>query len=115
MRHALERGYIGLCTVVQYGEVVNDDHTAGHAEQVVLRDLPCKLSFESNTPVSQSDGAGAVTQTTKVFTLPDAPITAGSKLVVTQNGVTTEYQCSGQPNVYNTHLEATVVLFKEWA
>ncbi len=115
VRTAIEKTYIGKCEVVEQIEVENSDHTTGMEEKAVLTDVPCRLSFESNAPVSQSDGAGAVIQTTKVFTSPDVDIKPGSKLTVTQNGVTTAYQCSGEPNHYASHQEVTVILFRGWA
>lgn len=115
VKAAIEKTYIGKCEVVEYQEVQNADYTTGHEEILVQSNLPCKLSFESNNPVSQSDGVGEVTQTTKVFISPDVNVKTGSKLTVTQNGVTTAYQCSGEPNHYASHQEVTVILFRGWA
>jgi hypothetical protein len=39
----------------------------------------------------------------------------GSKLTITQNDMTTEYQSSGKPAFYSTHQEIVLELFKGWA
>lgn len=115
VKAAIEKTYIGKCEVVEYQEIQNSDYSTGHEEVLVQSNLPCKLSFESNNPVSQSDGVGEVTQTTKVFMSPDVNVKTGSKLIVTQNGITTSYQCSGKPTTYVSHQEITLILFEEWS
>jgi len=42
-------------------------------------------------------------------------IPEGSKITVTQNGVTHDYERSGKPAVYSCHQEVPLELFKEWA
>lgn len=76
---------------------------------------PCKLSFETIAATVQTDTAAALSQGTKVFLSPDVSIKAGSKLTVTQNGVTTAYKSSGVPAVYSTHQEIMLELFTKWA
>ena len=66
-------------------------------------------------PTAQSDSVNAVAQIIKLFLPPDYSISPGSKLVVTQNGVTTEYKNTGQPFIYDSHQEIELELFKEWA
>ena len=39
----------------------------------------------------------------------------GSKITVTQNGVTGVYEKSGKPAIYSTHQEIPLELFKGWA
>lgn len=46
---------------------------------------------------------------------PDVVIKAGSKIIVTQHGRTTEYSNSGVPAVYPTHQEIMLTLFNGWA
>lgn len=47
----------------------------------------------------------------KLFISPDVAIKAGSKIIVTQHGRTTEYSNSGVPAVYPTHQEIMLTLF----
>ena len=39
----------------------------------------------------------------------------GSKITVTQNGVTTDYASSGKPAVYETHQEVILELKEKWS
>ena len=83
-------------------------------EVTVLEDQPCKLSFETLTS-STGDPVATVSQSVKLFISPDVVIKAGSKIIVTQHGRTTEYSNSGVPTVYPTHQEIMLTLFEGWA
>lgn len=115
-RKALEATYSGMLTVTEMQKVRDDKSKLTKSEQViVLENQPCKLSFETLKAAIQTDAASAVTQVTKLFVSPDVTIRAGSKITVTQDGVTTDYKESGIPAVYATHQEIILELFKEWA
>lgn len=115
-KEAIESTYSGVVTVIEHQEVT-DDMTKLTDEQdvVVLENQPCKLSFENIKATVQSDSAAAVAQVTKLFISPDVSIKPGSKITVTQAGVTTDYACSGVPAVYPTHQEIVLDLFEDWA
>ncbi|AZK44778.1 hypothetical protein [Paenibacillus lentus] len=115
-RKAIESLYIGKCIITEYKEVRNEvTKITKHREVSVVTDQPCKLSFERISSVNQSDGAKAVTQAVKLFIAPEIVIKPGSKITVTQNGVTTDYQNSGEPARYSSHQEIMLELFKGWA
>lgn len=65
--------------------------------------------------VVQTDTAAKLTQGTKLFIAPEIKIKPGSKIIVEQNGTTTEYSASGEPAVYFSHSEYMLELFKGWA
>jgi hypothetical protein len=46
---------------------------------------------------------------------PEIHVKPGSKLTITQNGVTTEYKNSGEPALFDTHQEIILELFKGWS
>ena len=114
-RKAIESTYIGSLVVIEH-QKVKDEETklTGYKDVAVIENQPCKLSFESLKTASQSDSAATVTQTTKLFVSPDIVIKAGSKITVTQAGITTDYTCSGVPAVYLTHQEIILDLFEDW-
>lgn len=114
-RKAVESLYDGICTVIEYQEFKKENKSTGHKEVVVLEKQPCRLSFSTITDTSTSDTASHLVQTVKVFLAPELAIKAGSKLDITQNGVTTSYKSSGVPAVYQTHQEIVLELFKGWA
>lgn len=116
-RRAIEQyHYDGVCTVTEHKKV-KDDKTklTGFEDAVVLEDQPCHLVFKTITSAAQSESAAAIKQTTKLLLSPDVVIRAGSKITVTQEGVTADYTCSGVPAVYATHQEIILELFGGWA
>lgn len=115
-RKAIESTYEGVCSIVEY-KAVTDSETkiTRHKEITVLEEQPCKLSFEKLNAVVQTDTAAKLTQGTKLFIAPEIKIKPGSKIIVEQNGTTTEYSASGEPAVYFSHSEYMLELFKGWA
>lgn len=116
IRQLIEKTYIGTCTISEYKKVPVEDGSTEFQETIVLENQPCRLSFSSSPSTnSNSDNtAQSVIQTTKVFISPDINIKSGSKLTVTQNGITKAYENSGEPAIYATHQEIIVKLFKGW-
>ena len=115
VREAIEKTYIGTCKITEYQEYTKENKSTGHKEVDVLENQPCKLSFESIAGTNQSETAAYVTQTTKLFIAPEITIKPGSKITVTQNGITKEYKNSGEPAIYSTHQEVILNLFDGWS
>ncbi len=114
-RKAIESTYEGVCDVVEYGDILDEQtKITSQGEIVVLEGQPCKLSFETISAASQSDTVASVSQRTKLFISPEITVKSGSKIVVTQNGITTEYAASGEPAVYFSHQEIMLELFRGW-
>ena len=113
-RRAIEKLYTGTFTVTEHKTITKPNHTTGFSDVVVLVDQPCRLSFSSNPSVADGD-IPAINQTVKLFFAPEIDVKEGSKITVTQNGVTTEYKRSGTPAVYETHKEILLELFRGWA
>lgn len=107
--------YDGKCTITEHKKVKKDNMSTGFEDVVVLEDEPCRLSFKTINSTNQTDTAASVVQSTKVFLAPEIQVKPGSKLTITQNGVTTEYKSSGKPAIYSTHQEIVLELFKGWA
>jgi hypothetical protein len=115
VRKAIEMTYDGKCTITEHQKVQKPNKSTGFQDVVVLTDQPCKLSFSKITNTSQGETAAMVIQTAKVLLAPEIQIKTGSKLTITQNGVTTEYSKSGEPAIYSTHQEVVLELFKGWS
>lgn len=115
-RKAVESRYTGLCEVVER-QHVRDDRTkvTSLKDVIVLSNCPCRLSYSSKKAANQTDTAASIDQTITLFTAPELTIKPGSKVIVTQNGVTVEYKSSGVPAVYETHQEIMLALFDRWA
>ena len=115
VRKAIEKMYIGTCTITEHQKVKKDNKSTGFQDVIVLENQPCKLSFSSITSTSQTETAAMVAQTAKVLIAPEIQIKPGSKLTITQNGVITEYKNSGEPALFDTHQEIILELFKGWS
>lgn len=115
-RKILESTYNGVATVIEHQKVKDEKtHVISYEDVTVLEGQACKLSYSSINTVIQSKSAANVTQTIKLFISPDITIKPGSKIVITQAGVTNAYTYSGVPAVYETHQEIMLDYFKEWA
>lgn len=108
--------YDGTFSLFQY-EKVKDPETKATSQQEVLKlqDVPCHLSRSSIPAANQTESAASVEKEVKLFCSPDIEIPAGSKITVTQAGITESYKLSGIPAVYVTHQEITLELFERYA
>lgn len=115
-KKAIESTYSGVCTIIERRDVRDEKTKITQKKEVsVIKNQPCKLSFEKLNGVVQTDTAAKQAQGTKLFIAPEIKVKPGSKIIVEQNGVTTEYFSSGEPAVYSSHQEIILELFKEWA
>ena len=76
--------------------------------------LPFRLSFKATAVSSNDISVASVRQTISLYISNKVLIPPGSKIVVTQNGVTDTYQRSSKPSVYTHHQEILLELFKDW-
>lgn len=115
-RKALELLWKGKCTVIIRRGVQNPvNKRTEFIEETVYEDKPCKLSIETITSTNEKNNAASIKQSSKLFIAPEVDIPAGSKIIVTQNGKTTEYEKSGEPGGFTNHQEIQLELFKGWA
>lgn len=115
-RRAIEQLYTGRMTVMERCGI-KDDTTkrTGFKDVVVYADIPCRLSY-SGTPVNTAEnGAYRMEQEIKLFCAPELDIKPGSKITVTQNGVTRAYIHGGKSAVYSAHMEISLELEGEYA
>lgn len=114
-RRALEATYEGRCSIYKHVQVRNPDTKLMEPTEIpVDEDMPCKLSFSSISATQEGEMA-AVSQEVKLFCAPELQILPGSKLVITQAGVTETYERTGLPAVYLSHQEIALKPFKGWA
>lgn len=117
IRPVFEQLYTGLATVEVY-ETAKDPNTkiTRSTKRVLYEDLPCRLSHDSQAP-SSSQTLPSASQTIKLFTYPvsEVSIPSGSKITVTQEGLTETYGHSGAVNNFSTHQEIELTLWESWA
>lgn len=115
-RAAVESEYCGMCDVRTLVQKFDEETgIVGAAEEVVIRNQPCRLSFESLKAAENTETAARVSQRAKLFISPDIVIKSGSKITVRQNGVEREYAMSGVPAVYPTHKEVMLRLYADYS
>ena len=114
-RKAIESLYDGKCTITEHQKVQKENKSTGFQDVIVQKEIPCRLSFKTVNNANQTETAASIVQITKVFLAPEIQVKPGSKLTITQHGVTTDYTSSGEPAFYSTHQEIVLELFKGWA
>lgn len=122
LKAAVESLYSGRCSVsVSVPTFDESTKQTTNTETTLFANQPCRLSFISATPSdklvsfshnlihSDTPRAHFVDQQIKLFIDPSLDIPPGSKISVTQNGVTTLFKSSGAPAVYSSHQEIKLV------
>lgn len=114
---AIKSLWKGKCTVTVRKCDTTDENTGRVvvSEIDTYKDEPCHISFDTVKAAQKENSAAAVGQSIKLFIDRAVVIPEGSKITVTQNGITSEYEQSGKPAVYSTHQEIPLELFKGWA
>lgn len=97
--------YIGRCDIYGQIEKINPNHATTFEEGLLFSDVPCKLSFSGTNTSKQKDINNNFIQSVTLFIDNELDIKSGSKIVVTQDGITSTYKCSGQPSFFMAHQE----------
>ena len=85
------------------------------AERVTVEEVPCRVSYRTVKPTALEEEAAQMVQTVTLYIDPAVDIPEGSKVTVTQHGVTRDYARSGTAAVYSCHQEVPLELFRGWA
>lgn len=113
-RKAMEATYDGTCKIYHMQSIKDPKTKVTRQEEVVVKEnVPCHLSYSSTSPVVQSGTVATVSQTIKLFLVPELIVPPGSRLEVTQQGRTESYSQSGKAAVYYSHQEILLELWKE--
>ena len=116
-QRAIESLYFDTATIIEYQEVIDSEDFSSNIQEVIAyENIPCKLSYDSTFPTDDAnDGGDSLTQRTKIFISKELDIKPGSKVVITQDGVTTVYKNSGQPSRHRNHQEIKLELWEDRA
>lgn len=112
--NSIERTFIARCDIVEFTQIINQDGSTLHDEITTNTNVPCKVSYASTSFSKDTRHASGISQNVKLFIGLDVKIKPGSKLIITQNNVTTIFENSSPPLIYLTHQEYQLMLFKEW-
>ena len=115
--NAIKSLWQGKCTVTVRNNDATDENTGRVAVSEVdtYKDEPCRISFDTVNATQPENNAANIVQSITLFIDRVVVIPEGSKITVTQNGVTAVYEKSGKPAVYSTHQEIPLEIFKGWA
>ena len=72
-------------------------------ERVTASELPCRISFATVKSTEPDEEAARVAQTVTLYIDPSVVIPEGSKITVTQNQVTADYERSGKAAAHPSH------------
>lgn len=113
VRNAIESLYKGLATIWEYKE--EEDLITGETTTKLVpihENIPCKVSKRTiASTIGKTDINSTIKYEPVLFINPDIIIEAGSKLSITQNGVTRDYKRSGEPFPYSNHQEVVLQRF----
>lgn len=114
---AIKSLWTGECTVTARNNDVTDEKTGRVVENEVdvCKNEPCRISFDTVKETRPESNAAEIAQSITLFIDRGVTVPPGSKITVTQNGVTAEYEQSGKSAAYSTHQEIPLELFKGWA
>ena len=115
-RKAIESLYDGVCNITQYKKVMKENKSTEFKEEIVLKAQPCRLSYKTIVAAEKDENmASNLKQVAVLFIAPEVILNPGSKITITQNGITSDYKASGKPAMYSTHQEVVLELFERWA
>ena len=83
-------------------------------ERTLAEGAACRISHRSAAATEVFEEGAKAAQSVTLYIDPGLDIPAGSKITVTQNGVTRDYERSGAPAVYTVHQEVPLALFRGW-
>lgn len=114
---AIKSLWRGKCTVTVRNNDTIDENTGRVVvgEVDTYTDEPCRISFDTVNATQPENNAANIVQSITLFIDRAVVIPEGSKITVTQNGITAVYEKSGKPAVYSTHQEIPLEIFKGWA
>lgn len=115
-KKAIQSLWRGRATVTVLDGVLNPANGRTEPqERVTASDVLCRISHDTVKSTEPNEEAAQVAQSVTLYIDPSVDIPEGSKITVTQNGVTRIFERSGKPAVYSCHQEIPLKLFEGWA
>lgn len=113
---AVQGRWKGKATITVWDGVLNPANGRTEPmERALVEGAACRISYTTVTATESSEEAAKVVQSVTLYIDPSVDIPEGSKITVTQNGVTRDYERSGAPAVYTVHQEVPLKLWEGWA
>lgn len=115
LRTVAEAVYEAKCTVICSTKSKDYDGATIFEDTTICENEPCRLSHSGFGSTSNTNTLDAVSANIKMFIRPEVQIPEGSKIIITQYGVTDTYHMSSKPVVFVSHQEISLELEKEYA
>lgn len=111
-KKAIQSLWTGRATITVLDGTLNPANgRTEQTERITMRNQPCRVSYRAVKSTEPNQEAASVAQSITLYIAPDLDIPEGSKITVTQNGVTSDYGRSGKPAVYSCHQEVPLELW----
>jgi len=111
----LEKLWTGVCSVYEYKQSIDEDTKITSSTEIkVLDNLPCRLSIKLILAANQTESINIPQKIIKLVLAQNYAIKTGSKIVVTQNGITEAFKSSGVAAIYSAHQEIILELFDRY-
>ena len=104
-RKSIEMLYDGTCNVTISEKYTKPNGATVYRDIIQYENEPCRLSYSSSPSATTTDANANVSQSIKLFVKPELQIKAGSKIEVSQAGITKQFISAGIPTMYFTHQE----------
>lgn len=116
IRNNLKQLWTDTCTIINTEEIEDQkDHSTSSKEVIVLKDEPCKLSFQTITTANSDQVKAELVLKAKLFLTNEVNIKPGSKIEVIRENRTFLFTSSGLPAIYHWHQEIMLDSEEEYA
>ena len=107
----IEKMYESTCSVWQFSRVYDKaTHSTKMRKIALFESIPCHVSYGISGAAKQSDTIAVIGQNITLYLPPEYAVPAGCEIIIEGQGRTTKYESSGEPAVYQSHQEISLVL-----
>lgn len=110
-RVQIEKMYESTCSVWQFSRVYDKaTHSTKMKKVALFESIPCHVSYGISGAAKQTDTIAVIGQNITLYLPPEYAVPAGCEIIIEGQGRTTKYESSGEPAVYQSHQEISLVL-----
>ena len=110
-RVQIEKMYESTCSVWQFSRVYDKaTHSTKMKKVALFENVPCHVSYGISGAAKQTDTIAVIGQNITLYLPPEYAVPAGCEIIIEGQGRTTKYESSGEPAVYQSHQEISLIL-----
>lgn len=114
-RSAIEKLYDATCNIVVNEEYEKPNGVTAFRDVAKYTDEPCHVSQTTANKAENDHVASEITKRVSIYLKENLNVPAGSKILVTYNGITTEYKFSGESARYDCFQKIVAEHVGRWA